>query len=294
MPINATPAYFNAEAEYHQAEGSAAKLRCLKKMLATAPNHKGSQKLRGEIKKKIRMIKYKQEVEKKAGRGKSYSINKDGAAQLVFIGAPNSGKSTLLAKLSGKPVKIAEYEFTTTKPEMRMIPYENIWLQGIEIPAIYKGFHDTKLGREMYGLVKNSDFIVVVIQTKKELEMIKQELEETNIELSKNRGRDGLTNLIPHIVVTRKAFEDAKLTEKLWLAQGKIRVQTKADGKVAEKPIILNKGATVEDVARKIHKDFVKNFRFAKIWGKSAKFDGQQVGLEHKMKDKDVIEVFTR
>ena len=56
----------------------------------------------------------------------------------------------------------------------------------------------------------------------------------------------------------------------------------------------MNKGATVEDAARIVHKDFVKNFKYAKVWGPSAKFDGQQVGLDHELKDTDIIEIFTK
>ena len=44
-------------------------------------------------------------------------------------------------------------------------------------------------------------------------------------------------------------------------------------------------------MAAHVHKDFIRKFRFARIWGKSAKFDGQQVGIEHKLKDDDIVEL---
>ena len=185
MPINAKPAYFTAEAEYHQAETVTQKLAALKKMLATAPTHKGAEKLRAQIKKKIRDLKYKDLIEKKRGKSKSLTISKEGAAQVVFIGLTNSGKSTLLSKLSDNDVKIREYEFTTKKPEVRMLPYENIWIQGIEIPAIYSGAHNTKQGRMMFALIRNSDFVVVVTKNKsqKDLKIIKSELKEAGIQI---------------------------------------------------------------------------------------------------------------
>ncbi len=74
-----------------------------------------------------------------------------------------------------------------------------------------------------------------------------------------------------------------------------IRIYTKEpNGPVAEKPLILRRGATVLDVARAIHKSFVENFRYAKIWGPSAKYPGERVGLDHQLKDKDTVEIHTK
>ena len=60
-------------------------------------------------------------------------------------------------------------------------------------------------------------------------------------------------------------------------------------------PLIMKEGATIKDVCTKLHKDFVKKFRYCKIWGKSAKFPGQIFRkLGHTLKDEDVIEVHLR
>ena len=61
-----------------------------------------------------------------------------------------------------------------------------------------------------------------------------------------------------------------------------------------EKPLILKKGSTVLDVCRKIHKDFERNFRYARIWGKSVRFDGQKKGLEHVVHDGDLVSIITK
>jgi len=75
-----------------------------------------------------------------------------------------------------------------------------------------------------------------------------------------------------------------------------IRIYLKPQGKKAdmEEPLIVRKGSTVEDVAGKLHRDFLKNFRHAKIWGNSVKFPGQKVGLEHVMEDKDVLRLIIK
>lgn len=75
-----------------------------------------------------------------------------------------------------------------------------------------------------------------------------------------------------------------------------IRVYTKEQGKPADltEPLIMFSDSTVEDVCKKLHKDFISKFKYAKIWGTSAKFPGQMQSLAHKLKDKDIIEIHTR
>ncbi len=72
-----------------------------------------------------------------------------------------------------------------------------------------------------------------------------------------------------------------------------IRVYTKKVGEEPnlDSPLVLKKGGTVADACRKIHKDFIKKFKFARVWGDSVKFPGQRVGLEHKLKDGDILEL---
>ena len=78
-------------------------------------------------------------------------------------------------------------------------------------------------------------------------------------------------------------FEELKL----------IRVFMKPVGKKADmdEPLILRKGCTVEDACRKLHRTFKDKFRFANVSGPSAKHDVQKVGLDHELKDKDVLTI---
>ena len=71
-----------------------------------------------------------------------------------------------------------------------------------------------------------------------------------------------------------------------------IRVYTKEPGKKPdlEKPYILPRGSTVLDLAREIHQDLARNFRYARLWG-SSKFAGQQVPRDHPIQDKDIVEI---
>ncbi|HII71396.1 TPA: GTP-binding protein [Candidatus Woesearchaeota archaeon] len=75
-----------------------------------------------------------------------------------------------------------------------------------------------------------------------------------------------------------------------------IRIWCKEAGKKADMtvPLILREGATIETMCRKLHKDFVTKFKFARVWGPSAKFDGQVLMLKHELKDNDVVELHIR
>ncbi|UCD03943.1 MAG: TGS domain-containing protein [Candidatus Woesearchaeota archaeon] len=295
MPTNVSIDYKIAEREYQEATTDKDRLKALRKMLSTAPTHKGAEKMRAHIRKQISKYKDLAQKEGKTKKVKSLSIKKEGAGQIVFVGLPNSGKSTLLSKLSKKHVEIADYEFTTTEPIQRMIPFENIKLQGVEIPAIYDGFYESENGRQFFGLIRNSDFVIIVLKSKDGLPILKKEFEKANINLnSKSKYHEGFIDYMPSMKITWEDFDDQKLINKIWKKLDRIRVQTRAGRKVAEKPIILNRRATVRDVAKKIHKDFIKKFKYAKIWGPSAKFDAQQVGLEHELKDNDIVEIFIK
>lgn len=75
-----------------------------------------------------------------------------------------------------------------------------------------------------------------------------------------------------------------------------IRVFTKKHGEKADldEPLILVKGSTVADACERLHKDFREKFGHARVWGTSAKYRGQRVGLEHQLMDGDVISVSFR
>ncbi len=86
-----------------------------------------------------------------------------------------------------------------------------------------------------------------------------------------------------------------ELKRAVWEELGLIRVWTRPKGKPADKqkdePIILKKGATIRDACERIHKDFVEKFRYARVWGSSAKFPGQRHHLDHELQDGDEIEI---
>src|SRR3989338_3330015 len=183
MPINATYEYENAEKKFHEAHTISEKFKALQKMIEKAKGHKGAEKLRKSIKERIKKYKELLSKEKKTKKGSSFlSIKKEGAARISIIGLTNSGKSTLLSKLTNAKPLILETEFTTKLPEIGIMDYHGIKLQILEIPAIVKNFNEINHGMFFLSLIKESDLIIITLKSKSDLELIKNELKKNDVD----------------------------------------------------------------------------------------------------------------
>lgn len=107
------------------------------------------------------------------------------------------------------------------------------------------------------------------------------------------RIRKRIPNDVPIFLGIAKDGRGYELLGKtLFDMLGIIRIYTKEpNGEKATAPLILRRGATVYDVAKSIHSRLVKNFRYAKVWGPSAKYPGERVGMEHEVEDGDIVEI---
>jgi len=282
MPINADFHYQKAEEEYLAADNTEKKINALKKMMTLAPSHKSAEGLQKQLKNRLAKLKElaEKEIKQKKGGKSKFSLKKEGAATICILGLPNSGKSTLLKNLTGANVKIADYEFTTTQPEIGILNYHGVKLQCVEIPAIVKDYRETENGLALFGLIRNADLILVAKKNPDDLRLIEKELRENEINKK--------------ILVVSRDDKAEDVKEMIWNSLGLIRVYTKQPGKKPDyPPIAFKKNARVEDLAVFVHKDFVKKFKFARVWG-SAKFPGQVVGLDYKLGDKDEVELHSR
>ncbi|ADT83958.1 OBG GTPase family GTP-binding protein [Thermococcus barophilus] len=387
MPTNVTAEYLAAEEEYRNAKTIAEKIKALEKMYATVPKHKGTEKLRLQIKRRLAELRKeleKQQAQRKGG-GYSFSVKKEGAAQIVLAGLPNVGKSSLLRRLTGVDTDVADYPFTTVEPIPGMMKHNDVQIQLVEVPGLVEGASLGKgMGTQLLAVIRNADAIAIVIDLSqdpiRQMEIILKEFERAGIKINKRKprieikkmpyggivinGQENIKGDIEEVMkmlreekihsaeitvkepVTLEEFADAldeslvwrraiiiankgdapgsrenyeKLVREygnrfkivpvsakkginidvvkdaLYELAGIIRVFTKSPGEEpAYPPIALRKGATVLDVAKRIHKDFAKKFKYARVWGKSVKFPGQRVGADHVLEDGDIVEIHAR
>jgi len=268
MPANLTVEYVKAQQKYLNAKTREEKIAALEEMLSAIPRHKGTEQMQALLKQKL--SKLKQQKEAKAAR-KVITIPKEGDAQVCILGLTQSGKSTLLSKLTNAKPEISNHPFTTTKPEIGTCDYEGVKIQLIEIPSTFQP--------SFMSIVQNTDGIILIYRNEIEKEDVKRIITEFRVKK-------------PFIEVNRD--EDIeKLREKIWNMLGLIRIYCKEPGKKPEtKPMVLKGGSAVKDAAERLHKDFLKYFKFARVFG-SSKYAGEKVGLDYKLKDKDILEIHT-
>jgi len=99
---------------------------------------------------------------------------------------------------------------------------------------------------------------------------------------------------VPVSCVTGYGIEDLK--QALFDTINMIRIYLKPQGQDADMdvPLVVKNGSTIGDVCENIHRTFRPNFRYAMVWGKSAKFPGQTVGIDHVVQDEDVVTIIVR
>ena len=319
MPTNLPPEYFEVEKRYRAARSPAEKFATLEELIGTIPKHKGTEKLQADLKSKISRTKEaidKQRKSKGGSGGTWYQVEKQGAGQVVLVGLPNSGKSSLVNALTNARVEIGDWPFTTKLPQIGMIEFENIKIQIVDTPP----FHDEAPGW-LHGLYRNGDILLIIIDAKgdaeQDLDAIRKGLADHNIFLEKSEFGDvksalvilsqvdidpipsqlqGVINKIgstlPVIAISVKAGRGIEELKAMIFEQlSIIRVYTKKVGRPVEKnePVVLKKGTTVIDAAEHIHKDFKKNLKFARLWNDHG-YSGQRVEKHHVLLDEDVIE----
>jgi len=138
MPANLSPEYKAAADAYRKARDPQERLEHLREMLRVIPKHKGTDHLQADLKRRIKELDEELAGPKKGGArgGPALVIRPEGAAQLVLVGAPNSGKSLLHDRLTGSGAKSGPYPFTTQYPEPGMLRWEDVHFQVLDLPAI--------------------------------------------------------------------------------------------------------------------------------------------------------------
>lgn len=116
------------------------------------------------------------------------------------------------------------------------------------------------------------------------------------IDLVDREFLDSLKDKIKSDVIEVSANSDINidvLKERIYEKLKFIRIYMRPKGGETDfkEPLIAREGDTVEDVCNKIHRRMRREFRYGLVWGKSAKFAGQKVGLSHILQDEDVLTI---
>jgi ribosome-interacting GTPase 1 len=322
MPANLPPEYLAAEERFRRAKSLQERIAALQEMLSVIPKHKGTDKLRGQLRSKLSKLREESQKKRSTGRGfYLFNVKKEGAGQIVLVGLPNAGKSTLLSLMTNASSEIAAYPFTTRVPIVGMMDFENIQIQLVDSPAV-----NLELGEAWFtNLARNADALALMVDLESDpLEQMKvlfEKLSEAGISpigeglpssvdeksivvacnktdipgveekqraLQKELG--GSYPVVCFSAKTRTGVEELK--RRLFELLNIIRIYSKIPGKEVDRklPFVLPKGSSVEEMARLVHKDFSKKLKFARIWG-SGKFSGQKVKKGFVLSDGDVVEL---
>ena len=138
MPANLTPEYKAAEAAFRKARDPQERLEWLREMLRVIPKHKGTDHLQADIKRRIKDLAEELERPIRGGArgGPVLVVRPEGAAQVALIGAPNVGKSSLHARLTGSNARAAPYPYSTQYPEPGMMRHEDVQFQLLDLPPV--------------------------------------------------------------------------------------------------------------------------------------------------------------
>ncbi len=321
MPANLPPQYHEVEEEYRQAKTPSEKIELLKKMLAIMPKHKGTEKIKADLRTKIsKLNKSSQKKSPKKEVDTLSHIDKEGAGQIILIGKPNVGKSQIISAITNAISPSTPYPFATRKPFVGMMGFEDIKIQIIDTPSITKSFMENYLP----PLIREADVVAIVVDLSQE-DILEQIEEITGILHSEGFGfkteQDEIITYKKCILIGNKndtpkaeirfnvlneLYTDkfisilsisaiqqnwGNLKQEIFNALEVIRVYTKHPGKPLEKgePFIMRKGANVYEVATSVHKDF-ENLTFARLWD-GGNYCGQRVDRNHILKDKDILEL---
>jgi len=328
MPTNLPPDYYSVEKLYKAATDPAEKIELLEEMMAKIPKHKGTDHLRADLRRKLSKLKVAGGAKKGGTRQSSaYNIGKEGAGQIVIVGAPNAGKSSLVATQTNADPEVSPAPFSTWGPTPGMMAIDNIQVQLIDTPPL----NTDHIEPDMFNLVRKCDLVLVMVdlqadpvqQLENSMEILTQQRVAPEHLAERFANDERRYFLKPCLVLANKCDDESddevyeifrellesdcptmpisvqtgrnldKMKQAIFEKLEIMRVYSQAPGEQAKLhlPFVLPIGSTVEEFAGKVHQDFAKNLKSARVWGKSAAFEGQTVSREHVLLDGDIVEL---
>ncbi len=326
MPLNLPPDALEAQQRYREAETIEEQVATLEEFLSLIPKHKGTDHLRADLRRKLSKLKNAAQTRKGSSKQASaYHIDKEGVGQVVIVGQPNVGKSALVAALTNATPEVADYPYTTWTPTPGMMEVKNVQIQLIDTPPLSEEFVDP----EMLNLIRRADLVLLMVDLQgfpiQELEDSLALLERNRIlpiQLRDQPYEGRRPTYVPILVLANKCDDERcdedfevlcellegelpvlpvsaatghnveRMKQAVFEQLDVIRVFAKPPGKEPDysAPFVLRRGGTVGEFAAKIHQDFARDLKSARVWG-SATHDGQMVGRDHVLQDMDVVEL---
>lgn len=308
MPANVTAEFKALEEKIAKTKDKKEKLKLLEQLLALAPDHKGAENLRANIRQRIAKLKKEiEEAERKQKQiRKSYGIEKQGI-QVCIYGLPNSGKSLLLNLLTNAKPKVSEWPHTTTMPEIGMLKHKDVDFQLIEFPSLYGLLEDD---RQWLSYALTTDLILILALSEEDAIKVLDELKQFNknifdkpfLIIINEFNREKAERI--SIVFDAKNFNalvcDIKkhgdeIKESIFNSLTIYRIYLKKPNskKPEERPVVFLYKPTIEDVLEEIRINKEKMIK-AVVYGKSVKFNGQSVSINHSLLDGDIVEFYFR
>jgi uncharacterized protein len=323
MPANLTPDYKRAEESYRAATTPEEKMLALEEMLRVIPKHKGTEGLQAELKRKLSQLKEQGQQHKAAGHVDIFHIPRTGAGQVVLIGLPNTGKSSILGALSKAKVHITDFPFATQTPVPGIVKHEDVPIEVVDMPPITSDY----AAPGQINAYRNCDIIGIVVDLTADvldqMQVCLAYLEDKRLiskpgETDHDAPQQGFKKVL--VICTKADIGDrsavevlmemygsrfryvtistataeglADLTSALFHMLDIIRIYAKPPGKPAdmEAPFTVPTGSTVQTLAEHIHRQLASKLKSAKAWGTGV-YPGQNVQHDHVLNDKDIIEL---
>ena len=166
VPSRCVP-YWN---KYEEASTTREKISALEELIACIPKHKGTEKLLKDLKMKLAKLRAElsKEISSKPKPRHVFSVSKKGDAQIVLLGTPYSGKTSIVNYLCGSSYIVGS---PTQKPQEGVFKWEGCEFQMVDLPPISSPNIDSvPNGRAIMGVAYNSDLIGVVIDAAQDVE----------------------------------------------------------------------------------------------------------------------------
>jgi small GTP-binding protein len=291
----------------HGKEGTE-RIRILNELLGEFPGYYSGPY--GDLRKWVHQLIDEARLRRSVKYRDEYHVPKDGCAQVVLVGPPNAGKSTLLRRLTGRPVAVGNYRFTTLRPFAGALHIGGARVQLVDLPGLVEGAREgAGGGRLVLASVRAADAMLLCLpcETDGFLEglAVAEEVREAGIglpaailltkaDLPGAVGfRQEAEQAFPGLpcLATAEGADPAPMVDLIWAMLDLIRVWPAPRGKRAPEPVVLPTGSSLAELVEALNSKWVPLFRQARVTGPSARFAGQPVGLSHLLADGDEVEL---